>query len=293
MKTASDVISRLGFTPAGRKLDVEVFPFTDILRRSSPTMVRATHRYDFHLLVLVTEGSPKQVVDFEPVQCAPGHILSLSPGQVHSFGTDPDWDGWMVLFRPEFLPTVSDLPADLTPGRMLERMPDRLALDQKAFQTTRQAIVVMADDARSDAPVDSIHTLLRYQLCTLLMRLDLFDGQQNVAASQGRSTFKRFAKFRKLLEANYTEWHQVGLYAKALGCTQKSLNRSSQDAMGLNAKDYIAQRVALEAKRLLVHTDTPIYLIAQGLGFDEATNFSKFFRNNTGQSPAEFRAAYR
>jgi AraC-like DNA-binding protein len=72
--------------------------------------------------------------------------------------------------------------------------------------------------------------------------------------------------------------------------TQKSLNRATRDAVGLSAKDYIARRIVLEAKRFLAHTDRPIYLIAEDLGFDEATNFSKFCRKNVGQAPAEFRA---
>ena len=88
MKSETADITRLGYTPAGRKLDVEVFPFSDIVRRSEAAKVQATHRYDFHLLVLVTEGSPTQMVDFEPVQCAPGSVLVLRPGQVHSFGAD-------------------------------------------------------------------------------------------------------------------------------------------------------------------------------------------------------------
>ncbi|MFP5510973.1 MAG: helix-turn-helix domain-containing protein [Alphaproteobacteria bacterium] len=37
----------------------------------------------------------------------------------------------------------------------------------------------------------------------------------------------------------------------------------------------------------------PIYLIAEGLGFAEATNFAKFFRRETGLTPAAFRAENR
>ncbi len=193
MKSGSGDITQLGYTPSGRRLDVEVFPFSDILRRSPPATVRATHRYDFQLLLLVTDGTPTQVVDFEPVQCAPGSILPLRPGQVHSFGADLDWEGWLVLFRPEFLPTGSDVPSDLAPGRMLERMPDHIVLDQEAFLVTRDAIVAMADDARSSARADIVHTLLRYQLCTLILRLDLLNGQQSAAGVQSSPSLKRFA----------------------------------------------------------------------------------------------------
>jgi AraC-like DNA-binding protein len=293
MKSGSGDITRLGYTPSGRKLDVEVFPFSDILRRSPAAKVQATHRYDFHLLVLVTEGTPTQVVDFEPVQCAPGSILILRPGQVHSFGADLHWEGWLALFRPEFLPTVSDVPSDLMPGRMLESMPGHMIVGRDDFRATTDAIVAMAQDARGDARADIVHTLIRYQLCTLILRLDLLNGRQSVAGTQRSPSLKRFAMFRQLLDANFSGLHRVAPYAQELGCTQKSLNRATRDAVGLSAKDYIARRIVLEAKRLLAHTDRPIYLIAEDLGFDEATNFSKFFRKNVGQAPAEFRAVYR
>lgn len=293
MKNETVDITRLGYTPSGRKLDVELFPFSDIVRRSNPSKIRATHRYDFHVLLLVTEGTPMQIVDFEPVQCAPGSILVLRPGQVHSFGDNLNWEGWLLLFRSEFVPTVSDVPSDLVPGRMLERMPEHMALNRENFRVTRDAIVTMAEDARGDAPADVVHALLRYQLWTLVLRLDLLNGQQSAAGIQRSPTLRRFTRFRDLLEANFSALHQVGPYANALGCTQKSLNRATRDAVGLSAKDFIARRIVLEAKRLLAHTDRPIYLIAEGLGFDEATNFAKFFRKNAEQAPAEFRAAHR
>ena len=293
MKNETADITRLGYTPSGRRLDVEVFPFSDIVRRSNPSKVRATHRYEFHLLVLVTEGTPTQIVDFELVQCAPGSILVLRPGQVHSFGVNLNWEGWLVLFRSEFVPTVSDVPSDLVPGRLLDRMPGHMVLGRENLRATTEAIVTMAEDSRGDAPADVVHTLLRHQLCTLVLRLNLLTGQQSAAEIPRSPTLKRFARFRDLLEGNFVGWHQVGPYADALSCTQKSLNRATRDAVGLSAKDFIARRIILEAKRFLAHTDRPIYQIADDLGFDEATNFAKFFRKYARQAPAEFRAVHR
>lgn len=294
MSRQSAIIPGLGYAPSGRKLDVDVFPFSDIRRRLPAAKVRATHRYDFHLLLLVTKGISTQMVDFEPVSCSPGSLLVLRPGQVHSFGADLDWEGWLVMFRAEFLPSGSDVHTDLLPGRMLDHMPDHQVLDEAQLRTTAEAIVTMATDARADlANIEVIHTLLRYQLCTLILRLQILGDVTTTDAGQHTSAQRRFEKFRDLLDANFSGWHQIGPYTNALGCTQKSLNRATQDVAGLNAKDFIARRIALEAKRLLAHTDRSIYLIAEGLGFDEATNFSKFFRKNAGQSPAEFRATYR
>lgn len=79
-----------------------------------------------------------------------------------------------------------------------------------------------------------------------------------------RAEGQRIEQFRTLLSANFSGWHQIGTYADAFGCTQKSRTRATQEATSLRAKDYIARRlVLLAAKRLLVQTDRPIHLIAQ------------------------------
>jgi AraC-like DNA-binding protein len=69
----------------------------------------------------------------------------------------------------------------------------------------------------------------------------------------------------------------------------KSLSRATLTAAGLGAKDYLAARINLEAKRLLTHTQAPISAISEQLGFDETTNFIKFFKRGSGLTPNEFR----
>jgi AraC-like DNA-binding protein len=54
----------------------------------------------------------------------------------------------------------------------------------------------------------------------------------------------------------------------------------------------LTQRIVLEAKRLLAHSLSPVAAIGEALGFDEATNFVKFFRRETGLTPGAFRARH-
>ncbi len=62
---------------------------------------------------------------------------------------------------------------------------------------------------------------------------------------------------------------------------------------GQAAKAMLSERIALEAKRQLVHTQLSVQDIAFTLGFDEATNFVKFFKREAGITPALFRAGHR
>ena len=291
--TKSRKLDQLNYRPSGRELDVEIFHFSDLRRRVSAEQILALYHYSFHTLICVTQGTVTQMVDFQQVPCAAGSLLVLRPGQVHSFGSDEGWDGWMVLFRAEFLPSETQTNADLLPVLGLDRLPDHLSLSKADFAAVNEAIARMQQDAASAARPRDLHALLRYELCALLLRLAILQDQHMGAEVTRSSGVQRYARFRRLVEQNYAGWHQVSAYAAALGCTEKSLTRAALEATGQSAKSVIAARIALEAKRLLVHTDRPIYLIAEGLGFEEATNFAKFFKREADLTPIAFRQRYK
>lgn len=293
MSKSRTKVDQIEYRPRGRELDVEVFLFSDLRRRVSRRELLALYHYSFHTLICVTEGDVTQLVDFQPVASSVGSLLVLRPGQVHSFGSDEGWDGWMVLFRAEFLPSETQTTADLLPALGLDRLPDHLSLSTGDFEAISEVITRMRLDAESDASPKDVHALLRYQLCALLVRLTILQDQHVEAAVARTPGIQRFAKFRRLVEQNYAGWHQVADYAAALACTEKSLTRAALEATGQSAKAVIMARIALEAKRLLVHTDSPIFLIAEGLGFEEATNFAKFFKRETGCTPIRFRRQYK
>jgi AraC-like DNA-binding protein len=52
----------------------------------------------------------------------------------------------------------------------------------------------------------------------------------------------------------------------------------------------VRQRLTLEAKRLLAHSDLTAAQIAFGLGFEDPAYFARFFRREAGLPPTAFRA---
>ena len=81
----------------------------------------------------------------------------------------------------------------------------------------------------------------------------------------------------------------VGEYAKNLGYSQSTLTRACLATAQMTAKEVIDKRVALEAKRLLVHSEATAAYIGYQLGFMEPSNFVKFFSRMTGQTPQHYR----
>jgi len=60
----------------------------------------------------------------------------------------------------------------------------------------------------------------------------------------------------------------------------------ARTATGQTAKQVLVERLVLEAKRLLVHTELSAAAVAAELSFSEATNFGNFFTRRAGTSPA-------
>src|ERR1700761_7138122 len=97
-------------------------------------------------------------------------------------------------------------------------------------------------------------------------------------------------RFNSLLEANFTKERTVALYAAALNIHPNNLNFLIREHTGISAKQTINNRIITEAKYLLAHSDQNIKSIANQLGFEEAHNFSTFFRKNAGISPLAYKA---
>jgi transcriptional regulator GlxA family with amidase domain len=137
----------------------------------------------------------------------------------------------------------------------------------------------------------SLHTaVLRHTLTAFLYRLaHLAVGSAGRPGVEGADS-TTFGRFREAVERDFATNHSVSAYADALGYSRRTLVRAVRAATGETPKGFIDKRVVLEAKRLLAHTDVPVGRVGAALGFPDAANFSKYFHQRTGLTPAMFRA---
>ena len=110
----------------------------------------------------------------------------------------------------------------------------------------------------------------------------------NLLPESGNAIFKQF---RELVEENYATWHSASQYADKLNITPDHLNRTIKSCIGKTTKEYIHARLSIAAKRMLYFSDLSNKEVGYKLGFSEPSNFSAFFKKNTGYSPNEFKKA--
>lgn len=80
-------------------------------------------------------------------------------------------------------------------------------------------------------------------------------------------------------------------FGKNLSVHINHLNSSVKEVTGKPTTSHIADRIIVEAKALLLHTDWSIAEIAYALGFEYPTYFNNFFKKKTGTIPKSIRAS--
>lgn len=79
-------------------------------------------------------------------------------------------------------------------------------------------------------------------------------------------------------------------YAGRLAIHVNHLNRAIKEITGKTTSQHIAERIASEAKALLLHTDWTVSEIAYSLGFEYPTYFNNYFKRLTGTTPTALRS---
>jgi len=99
---------------------------------------------------------------------------------------------------------------------------------------------------------------------------------------------KRVYEFMLLLEENYQLERNADFYARELGLSSKRLNQILKEKLDKTVMQLIHDRIILEAKRKIIHSENTLKEIAYDLGFTDRPYFSRFFKKQTGVSPEDF-----
>ena len=267
--------------PPGVTGEIELTSLARMRARGGPHEFLAPQRLGFDLLIKIEAGRAVHTVDFTGHPLAPGDLLWVRAGQVQQWGAIDDIDGPVFLLTPSAIDTVTweliQSAGVATPNHWTA----------ETIAGTPAAAALAAALASAAVPAGNLRdaALVRALAAALLLLV------MAVPAGSGRRppTHEAFVWFRDELERGFRTRHQVADYAARLGYSTRTLNRLARDNTGLSAKQLVDERIVLEAKRLLAHGRDPVARIAADLGFDDPSNFSKYFQHRTGTTPAAFR----
>ncbi|SHK18784.1 transcriptional regulator, AraC family [Maribacter aquivivus] len=150
-------------------------------------------------------------------------------------------------------------------------------------------------DTLHEVFVDELETqTIQAEMLRMLMARFMIMSTRLLKAKEGFNEAANDVKvdllrgFNLLVEEYYKSEHSVAFYADKLFKSPKTLSNTFSK-FNTTPLQIIHERIILEAKRLLIYTDKTAKEIAYEIGFDDASHLSRLFKNQTQQSPSDFK----
>lgn len=266
-----------------------IFDFSDCLTESQVEY----RRRDFFKIALM-KGSYLYHYADKTIKVTGSTLMFFSPDVPYQFEIlSEDFAGYFCIFREPFYTErykgkIQDLPMFNKGGKPIyeltiaqEKVVSQLFKKMKAEIQSDYAFKL---DLVSNYVAELIHYALKMKPSEILL--------QNIDANTRIASV-----FKDLLERQFpldNSDQQFKLrtptdFAEQMAVHVNHLNRALKTSTGKTTTEHISERMADEAKILLRHSNWNISEISYILGFEDAANFSHFFKKQTSLSPSSFR----
>jgi AraC-like DNA-binding protein len=268
--------------------DFRMYQYEGSLPNQSELLI--PHRKNHYLIVLIRRASNRQWIDMKPYVLRDNTIYFTGPNHIivkeefkHMWSTG-------IAFTKEFLSfqenaALSKLPVIQNPENVHELM-----LTQTDLVFVEDMLAKLY--AEYQRPSEWQQRMLTAYLTVLLTYLSrLYTDQFKVGDASAEKILLQ--AFQAKVNECFRELREVGDYASLLHISAGHLSEVVKKQSGKPAIKHIHERLILEARRLLFHSSNSLKEIAFDLGFAEASYFNRFFKRETGATPASYRESIR
>jgi AraC family transcriptional regulator, transcriptional activator of pobA len=244
--------------------------------------VERSHRDNGHLFIVQESGTTHIEIDFEEHYIGPSSLIYIHPSQVHRLIAfkNASISTWIITsenLHPEFLKMLEDqVPAKV------------LALDPAALTILWEAASLCINIAARKE--EKLYNFLLKESCNTLVALVVSQYLAESRSTDASSRYDSITKaFKSALETNFKTAKSPSAYAKLLNISTPYLNECVKATTGNPVSYHIQQRVILEAKRWLHHSDKTVKEISSELDYEDHSYFIRLFSKLTGMTPLAFR----
>ena len=288
MKNRVNKIPKLPFK-SGFEQEFEITDLDDLYKESF-SLLTASHRTAFYQVLWLQERESTHYIDFSPVHTKAGSLLFIHKDMVKQFDRNHPGKGKMILFTDTFFSTQQKAVRFLNSTILFNNF-----LRVTKINSAHDGIIQLFENIAEEfnRPNDTFKSdILRNLLHNLLLICEREFRNKHIQSIETGIELNTLVAFKKILEEHYQQNKMVSFYASMLHITEKKLGLHTFKILGKTPKEVINERVILESKRLLAHTHMSIKEIGFQLGFDEPTNFVKFFKKHENILPGAFRDQY-
>ena len=268
-----------------------------------------------HVLKIEDEF-PNQPMDFDPFKChffeftfSEGHDIEVKTG-LTAFNpkegavnvTSPfqlsSWqfrqyqegsEGFMVYFKPALFRQFADKQAFFNQYPFYQLHTSPLILLNPEQKMELAGLLRLFLKAFHANPHNDL--LMASYLTIVLEQMKVFYQAQELKQVFANRAEEISYGFERLLSEEVAYTKRLTYYADRLNISSAYMAEAVKSTTGKSPQSLVQEYLVIKAKESLVQRDDTIQTIAEELGFDEVTNFVKYFKKIAGQTPAQFRKA--
>ncbi len=253
----------------------------------SHQFINAPHKHSTYIAVLFTKGKGEHQIDYTTYPVKPGSVFLLSPGQVHCWNLSKDAEGYVFFHTKDFYDRIFI-------HRQLNDFPFFYLQHNYPvlYLTTKETVVIehlfkeINTEAKQQLPF--VKSKLGSLIDLLYINLARHYINHQSIVHTNPSGYLKVKKLQRLIDENFREKKLPKEYAILMNMSTRHLGRLCQEILSKSTTELIAERVMIEAKRLLTHSETSMSEVGALLGFDDYSYFIRFFKKHEGCSPKQF-----
>lgn len=246
-------------------------------------------RINYILMALCQRGEARYTIDTRQQTVRQGDLLFVSERHiVDSYQSTPDFKCLCIMVTTEFyhsfvlnVKNVSSLLLFSTKNPVVKLTESERQTYGNYYASIREKMVA-AHPYRTEV-VKALLLAMFYDMSGVIWRVE-----QQTSKNQTRAD-ALFARFIKLLEANFRSERRVGWYASQLSISPKYLSEVVKQVSKRTPNDWIDHYVVLELRVLLKNSTKNIKEITEELHFPNQSFLGKYFKEHVGMSPSEYR----
>ncbi|ATL48065.1 AraC family transcriptional regulator [Chitinophaga caeni] len=239
-----------------------------------------THRKTHYFFIFMIDGTTRHSVDLQHYDVASGELLFILPHQIHQLPPSKQGTDYYKLAFDESC--LSRLPKQY-PFLINPFNQQKIHFTGNAAQRL-QHIFGMLAELLSTADADT--ELILAHLNSLLTEINTayFLSRENLVEDK----LSKYIGFKQFVEEQLREHPTINDIAAKLALNTNSLYYIVKHYSGLSPKEFITNRLILEAKRRLYYSESSVKELAFDLGYNDPEYFSRLFKKVTGKTVSGF-----
>lgn len=262
---------------------VMVNNFEDMSLFSHPVRLKAT------TVLICLKGTIDCNINLHNFIITENHMLINLPDDIIHINKTEDFMGYAIIISEEYLQHIHLDFRFRAQSYLSIRDNGPIPIPYEELTCLKPYYTLLKKNMEEDNAeiINGLAIALSYTIKNLLQKyrhVPSYESERNEPRAE-----QLFNRFMKLLGIYHTQERSLQFYADKMFLTPKYVSGKIKSFSGKGALEWINEYVVLEAEMMLRYTEMSVQEIAYALNFTTQSAFGKYFKQQLGISPKQYR----